>query len=106
MAAPTRSTHVIEHKKQYLMVEGKLQHVPKGTEVVLDLKTAKSLEGKGRVLKLGKGKQIDLTKSGDKPDFSKMNLKQLKAACKKAKIDFANDAKEEDLIKLLEAPAE
>ena len=102
MAAPKRMTHVVTHKKLYLMTDGKLQHVVAGTELRLDAKVAKSLGSK--IKKLGEGKQIDLT--GDDSEFSKMNLKQLKAACKKAKIEFANDAKEEDLIKLLEAPAE
>lgn len=67
MGAPKKATHVIAHKKQYLMVDGKLTHVPKGTEVTLDLKAAKSLEGKGRVLKIGDSKSIDLTK-GDEED--------------------------------------
>ena len=102
MAAPKRAPHVVVHPKLYLMTEGKLQHKKAGTELVLDKKTAKEL-GK-KIKKLGEEETIDLT--DDKPDFSKMNLKQLKAACKKAKIEFANDAKEEDLIKLLEAPAE
>ena len=102
MAAPKRHTHRVVHKKLYLMAEGKLQHVKAGTELVLDPKTAKELGSK--IEKLGGKKAIDLT--SDAPDFSKMNLKQLKAACKKAKITFANDAEEEDLIKLLEAPAE
>ena len=102
MAAPKRPTHVVVHKKLYLMAEGKLQHIKAGSELVLDPKTAKELGNK--IKKLGEEDTIDLT--GNKPDFSKMNLKQLKAACKKAGIDFADDAKEEDLIKLLEASAE
>ena len=102
MAAPKRMTHVVTHKKLYLMTGGKLQHVVAGTELRLDAKIAKGLGSK--IKKLGEGKQIDLT--GDAPDFSKMNLKQLTAACKKANIEVVKDAKEEDLIKLLEAPAE
>ena len=102
MAAPKRPTHVVVHKKLYLMAEGKLQHIKAGSELVLDEKTAKEL-GK-KIKKMGEEETIDLT--GNAPDFSKMNLKQLKAACKKAEIEFDKDAKEEDLIKLLEAPAE
>lgn len=102
MAAPKRNTHRVVHPKLYLMADGKLKHIKKGAELILDKKTAKELGGK--VEELGVEKGIDLT--GNAVDYSKMNLKQLKAACKKAKIEFANDAKEEDLIKLLEAPAE
>lgn len=101
MAAPKRNTHEVVHPKLYMAVEGKLQHVPEGTPLILSEDQATSLGGK--VKKLGEKKAIDFTGSDDKPDFSKMNLKQLKAACKKAKITFEDASKEEDLIKLLEA---
>jgi len=68
MAAPKRPTHVVTHKKLYLMSDGKLQHMAEGTELVLDAKVAKSLGNK--VKKLGEGKTVDLTseKSEEKTD--------------------------------------
>lgn len=60
MAAPKKATHIVVHKKLYLAVEGKLQHVKAGSELTLDAKTAKQLGTK--IKKLGEEKAIDLTK--------------------------------------------
>jgi len=56
-----KATHTVIHRKQYLAVGGKLQHVPAGTEVTLTEAQAKSLEAKGRVLKVGQKVAVDLT---------------------------------------------
>ena len=56
-----KATHTVVHRKQYLAVGGKLQHVPAGTEVTLTEAQAKSLEAKGRVLKVGQKVAVDLT---------------------------------------------
>ena len=66
MAASKKATHVVAHKKLYLSVEGKLQHVPAGTEIVLDEKTADK-RGK-KVKKLGEQKAVDLTKGDPKSE--------------------------------------
>ena len=66
MAAPKKATHVVEHKKLYLAVKGKLQHVPAGTEIALDEKAAGQM-GK-KVLKLGEKKAVDLTKGDPKSE--------------------------------------
>ena len=60
MAAQKKATHIVVHKKLYLAVEGKLQHVKAGSELTLDAKTAKQLGDK--IKKLGEEKAIDLTK--------------------------------------------
>ena len=61
--ATKKATHTVVHKKLYLAVSGKLQHVKAGSELTLDDKTAKELGAK--VKHLGEEKAIDLTK--DKP---------------------------------------
>lgn len=104
MAAPKRPTHEVVHGKLYMAVDGVLQHVKKGTPLVLTEDQVKSLGKKVKVL--GEEETVDLTGSGNKTDYSKMKLKQLKAACKKAGIEHDKDAKEEDLIKLLEGQSE
>lgn len=106
MAAPKRSTHTVVHTKLYMAVEGKLQHVKQGTELVLSEKVAKGLGKKVRVM--GEGKQVDMTKKGseDEPDYSKMKVEELKAELTKAGISFADGDKKPDLIKLLTVPAE
>ena len=63
MAASKKPTHVVAHKKLYLAVEGKLQHIPQGTEIVLTERIAAGL-GK-KVSKLGEQKPVDLTKGGE-----------------------------------------
>ena len=68
MAAPKKATHVIQHRKQYLSVGGKLQHVPKGTEVALDAKQGARLAKRGRVLVIGEQKAVDLTGDGKAGD--------------------------------------
>ena len=56
-----KATHVVVHPKQYLSVGGKLQHMPKGTELTLTAAQAESLEKKGRVARLGSKEAVDLT---------------------------------------------
>ena len=46
MAAPKKSTHVVEHAKMYMAVNGKLQHVVKGTQLALSADQAKRLGAK------------------------------------------------------------
>ena len=43
MAAPKKPTHVVEHGKLYMAVNGKLQHVAKGTQLVLSADQANGL---------------------------------------------------------------
>ena len=61
MAAPKRATHIVVHPKLFMAVGGKLQHVPKGTEIALAADHAKRLIAKGRVLAIGEQKAVDLT---------------------------------------------
>lgn len=61
MAAPKKATHVVTHRKQYMAVGGKLQHVPKGTEVALSVEHGKSMVKRGRALVIGEQKAVDLT---------------------------------------------
>jgi len=63
MAAPKKPTHVVDHKKLYLAVAGKLQHIPQGTEIVLAEAAAERL-GK-KVRKIGEKNAIDLTKADE-----------------------------------------
>jgi hypothetical protein len=69
MAAPKKATHVVVHRKLFMAVGGKLQHVKAGTEVTLTPVQAKGLEAKGRVMKIGDQKAVDLTPDeSDKAD--------------------------------------
>jgi len=51
MAAPKRPTHVVEHKRLYLAVKGKLSHIEKGTQLTLTEKQAAGLGRRVRSLK-------------------------------------------------------
>lgn len=51
MAAPKRPTHVVEHKRLFLAVKGKLEHVEKGTQLTLTEKQASGLGPRVRSLK-------------------------------------------------------
>ena len=106
MGAPKRPTHVVAHKKLYMAVEGKLQHMKQGTELVLSDKVAEKLGKKVRVM--GEEDAVDLTEtgSGTGTDFSKMKVEELKAELTKAGISFADGDKKADLLKLLEKPTE
>ena len=73
----TKSTHVVVHPKQYLAVGGKLQHVPKGSEVALSSKQGERLVKRGRVLAIGQKKVIDLTDTSK--DDAAEELSTLKA---------------------------
>lgn len=66
MAAPKKATHVVVHRKQYMAVGGKLQHVPKGTEVALTSEQGRRMSKRGRVLAIGQKEAVDLTKVPDK----------------------------------------
>lgn len=66
MAAPKRPTHEVVHPKLYMAVKGVLQHMPKGTPLVLSKDQVESLGKKVKVL--GEEETIDLTeKASDKP---------------------------------------
>ncbi len=67
MAAPKKATHVVTHRKQYMAVGGKLQHVPKGTEVAMSVEQGKRMVKRGRAMVIGEKKAVDLT-SDEKPD--------------------------------------
>lgn len=42
-------TYIVKHRKQYLSVGGKLQHIPFGTEVEIDEKAAANLVATGKL---------------------------------------------------------
>ncbi len=72
----SKATHIVVHPKQYLSVGGKLQHVPKGTEVALTPAKAKDLEAKGRILKIGQKEAVDLTDEGAKdPELASLKVR-------------------------------
>lgn len=75
----TKSTHVVVHPKQYLSVGGKLQHMPKGSEVALSAKQGERLVKRGRVLAIGQKDVIDLTEPAPVKDDDAEELKALKA---------------------------
>lgn len=58
MAAPKRPTHVVTHKRRYLMVDGKMQHIPAGAQLTL---TEKQAKGQERFITALAVKSIDLT---------------------------------------------
>jgi len=61
MASQKKATHIMVHKNQYMAIGGKMQRIPVGTEVTLTGATAKAMESKGRVRKIGDQKAVDLT---------------------------------------------
>lgn len=66
MAAPKRATHVVVHPKLCLAVEGKVQRVPKGTQLTIDkenLSQYKNLIATGKIKDLSEVKTIAM--SGD-----------------------------------------
>ena len=91
MAAPKRATHVVEHKRLYLSVEGKLTHFPKGKTLTLTAKQAQKLDN--RVKSLKDDDTTDLTTSGE--DQAKAEaaerLKALKARA--AELNLEGSAK-------------
>ena len=95
--ATKKPTHTVKHKKQYLMVDGKLQLVPAGTDIVLDLKAANGLESQGKILKIGEKDSVDLT--GD--DSGATTVASLKEALTAKGIEFDSKANKADLEKLL-----
>ena len=61
MGAPKKATHVVVHKKLYFRVEGKLQKMPVGSEIVLSDNEGND---KTKFRKIGDQKAVDLTKDG------------------------------------------
>lgn len=57
--APKRATHTVAHPKLYLSVNGKLQHVPQGTPIVLSKERAEKAGNK--FMAIGNEKSLDLT---------------------------------------------
>lgn len=64
MAASKKPTHVVGHRRLYLAVKGKMEHVAKGTQLALTEDQAKGLGRK--VSSLSGVKSLDL-----EPDASK-----------------------------------
>lgn len=58
MAAPKRPTHIVVHKRLYMAVQGKMEHIPEGRQLTLTEKQAKGL---GRRVKAFGGDTTDLT---------------------------------------------
>ena len=59
--ANKKATHTVVHPKLYLAVEGKLQHIPKGTDIYLNKQSEKSL-GK-KVVLIGSSKTVEVGKT-------------------------------------------
>ena len=64
--APKRPTHAVAHAKLYLRVNGKLQHVPKGTPLVLSKEQAEA--GGKMFASVGSGGALDMTDKADKAE--------------------------------------
>lgn len=58
MATPKKPNYVVDHKRLYLSVGGKLKHVPQGTPLTLSTEQAEKL-GK-RVKPIGGSASVDL----------------------------------------------
>ena len=71
MANTKKATHVVTHPKLQLMHEGKLQHMPVGTPLVLSKKVGDLLEAKNQVAKYGATKTIDKTADDESSSESK-----------------------------------
>ncbi len=63
MAAAKKATHVVTHKRLYLAVKGKLQHIKPGSNLTLSAKQAEKMGG--RVQSLSDAATTDLTKAED-----------------------------------------
>lgn len=63
MAAPKKPTHEVVHPKLRMAVGGKLQRVPKGTQLALSEIQAKSLLKQGKIVCLKEKKTLDLDKA-------------------------------------------
>lgn len=59
MATSKKPTHVVQHKRLYLAVKGKLQHVPEGSQLSLTSESAKKLGKRVKPLSVN---TVDLTK--------------------------------------------
>lgn len=60
--AEKKVKRIVAHPKLYLAVGGKLQHVKKGTELVITKSQAKTMGGK--LLDTSQAKKLDTTKDG------------------------------------------
>ena len=69
MAAPKKPTHVVEHGKLYMAVNGKLQHVAKGTQLVLSDDQARGLGAKVALI-TSKTVAVDNGEAGDNAEQS------------------------------------
>ena len=69
MAAPKKPTHVVEHGKLYMAVNGKLQHVAKGTQLVLSDDQARGLGAKVALI-TSKTVVVDNGEAGDNAEQS------------------------------------
>ena len=81
--ASNKPTHEIVHPKLYLMVDGKMTKVEKGSQVTLTAKHAERLGDK--VMKVGDKKQVALGGSGD-GDAEAVEAARI-AQCEKDGID-------------------
>lgn len=94
----SKKKYQVVHPRTYLAVDGKLQHVPKGTELELNKKQADGLGA--RVAPVGQAEAIDLSDAGtgggegDKAE----RLAQLKARAAELNIEGANRFGEARLI--------
>lgn len=73
-----KATHIVTHESQYLAVGGKLQHVPKGTEVYLTKDQAEALEAKGRVIKIKEAQALEIKAAEAQVKEAKTTLDKLK----------------------------
>lgn len=96
----SKATHEVVHKRFYLAVKGKMQHMPVGTPLTL---TAKQAEKMGaRVKPIGGGETVDLTVDPD------AELKALRAKAKELGVENASKMKADTLkaaIEKIEAEA-
>ena len=58
MALDKKPTHTVTHKRLYLSVEGKLQHVKEDSPLVLSAKQAKGLGGRVKAISSGAAKDL------------------------------------------------
>lgn len=66
MAAPKRPTHIVNHGRLYLSVNGKLEHIKKGSQLTLTEKQAKGLGV--RVTSLSGKPSIELNSDASKSE--------------------------------------
>ncbi|MCK4758732.1 MAG: hypothetical protein KAT69_01715 [Candidatus Aminicenantes bacterium] len=100
MAGDKKIKCEVVHPKLNLRVDGKLQRVPVGTELML---TEAQLEAFGPRKMRKAGKKQVIGDSGDgETDIKKMKVDELKAKLDELKVEYLGDAKKDDLIVILE----